>query len=526
LSNQLFHRLALLDPAEQRDLLRHCRHGIEKESLRVDPAGQLALTPHPRALGSALTHPQITTDYSEALMELITDALENPADTLGELDAIHRYSYARLGSEQLWTHSMPCPLPDEATIPIAEYGASHVGKLKHVYRKGLAVRYGKAMQCIAGIHYNFSLPEALWPLLQQDQGDTSPATDWQSGCYIALIRNFRRYSWLLMYLFGASPALGASFLKGREHTLEKLGDDTLFLPWATSLRMSDLGYQNNAQASLTPCYNNLESYLDSLRQAVSTPYPPYQAIGTHRDGQWQQLNTNVLQIENEYYSSIRPKRVIDSGERPIQALSARGIQYVEVRCLDIDPFLPLGIDLTAARFLDAFLLYCALEDSPTLSSAECRECTTNFALTVKEGRRPGLQLSHRGAAVGLKEWGLQLLDSIGACAERLDAAHGNTLHREALASQRAKLEDASLTPSARVLQSLNEDRLGFFAFARRQSERHAKWFRNRPLESAAEAAFEKATHDSLAAQANLEREQQGSFDEYLARYMAAAAAPA
>ena len=301
---------------------------------------------------------------------------------------------------------------------------------------------------------------------------------------------------------------------------------TLFLPWATSLRMSDLGYQNNAQASLTPCYNNLESYLDSLRQAVSTPYPPYQAIGTHRDGQWQQLNTNVLQIENEYYSSIRPKRVIDSGERPIQALSARGIQYVEVRCLDIDPFLPLGIDLTAARFLDAFLLYCALEDSPTLSSAECRECTTNFALTVKEGRRPGLQLSHRGAAVGLKEWGLQLLDSIGACAERLDAAHGNTLHREALASQRAKLEDASLTPSARVLQSLNEDKLGFFAFARRQSERHAKWVRNRPLESAAEAAFEKATHDSLAAQANLEREQQGSFDEYLARYMAAAAAPA
>jgi len=524
LSNQLFHRLALLDPAEQRELLRHCRHGLEKESLRVDPAGQLALTPHPRVLGSALTHPQITTDYSEALMEFITDALEDPADTLGELDAIHRYTYARLGGEQLWTHSMPCPLPDEAAIPIAEYGASHVGKLKYVYRKGLAVRYGKAMQCIAGIHYNFSLPEALWPLLQQDQGDTSPATDWQSGCYIALIRNFRRYSWLLMYLFGASPALGASFLKGREHTLEKLGDDTLFLPWATSLRMSDLGYQNNAQASLTPCYNNLESYLDSLRQAVSTPYPPYQAIGTHRDGQWQQLNTNVLQIENEYYSSIRPKRVIDSGERPIQALSARGIQYVEVRCLDIDPFLPLGIDLTAARFLDAFLLYCALEDSPTLSSAECRECTTNFALTVKEGRRPGLQLSHRGAAVGLKEWGLQLLESIGACAERLDAAHGNKLHREALASQRAKLEDASLTPSARVLQSLNEDKLGFFAFARRQSERHAAWFRSRPLESADEAAFEKATHDSLAAQAKLEREQQGSFDEYVARYMAAAAA--
>ena len=521
MSDLLSRRLALLDNAEQRDLLRHCRHGLEKESLRVDPAGQLALTPHPQALGSALTHAQITTDYSEALLEFITAAEEDPARTLDELDALHRFAYAKLGEEQLWTHSMPCKLPAEAEIPIAEYGSSHIGQIKHVYRKGLAVRYGKAMQCIAGIHYNFSLPEALWPLLQEADGDSSAAQDYQSARYIALIRNFRRYSWLLMYLFGASPAVCASFLKDREHNLETLSEGTLYLPWATSLRMSDLGYQNNAQASLRPCYNDLDSYLGSLRQAVSTPYPPYQAIGTQQDGEWQQLNTNVLQIENEYYSSIRPKRVANPGERPIQALGARGVQYVEVRCLDIDPFLPLGIDLISARFIDAFLLFCALEDSPSMPGDECRECTANFALTVKEGRRPGLQLSRHGQPRELKAWGLELLERLAACAALLDRTHGGDLHQQALNVQRAKLQDPSLTPSARVLRSMREDNLSFFAFAQRQSERHAAWFRSRPLDAATNADFEQSARDSLAAQAKLEREQEGSFEAFVEHYMAA-----
>ncbi len=521
LSDPLLRRLALFDRADQHDLLRHCRHGVERESLRVDPAGDLALTPHPLALGSALTHTQITTDYSEALLEFITDAREDAADTLDELDAIHRFVQAHLGEERLWPNSMPCRLPDEATIPIADYGKSHVGQLKHVYRKGLAVRYGKTMQCIAGIHYNFSLPEALWPLLQQEEGDTRSAQDWQSACYIALIRNFRRYSWLLPYLFGASPAVGASFFRGQPHRLDTLDAETLYLPWATSLRMSDLGYQSEAQASLTPCYDSLDSYLDSLRRAVTTPYAPYAAVGTQRDGEWVQLNTNVLQIENEYYSTIRPKRVINSGERPLQALGARGVQYVEVRCLDLNPFLPLGIDLTETRFLDAFLLFCALEDGPGLISGECGECTGNFARSVNEGRKPGLQLKRHGKPIGLKEWGLELLERIGACADRLDAAFGHDQHRRALDAQRAKLEDVSLTPSAQVLKSLQDDQISLFAFGRRQAERHAEWFRQHPLDAATEARFEQAARDSLAAQARLEYEQQGSFEDYMAHYLGA-----
>lgn len=212
---------------------------------------RLAQTPHPEELGSALTNEQITTDYSESLLEFITPALPDPADTLASLDKIHRFAYSKLGNEYLWSPSMPCPLPAEEDILIAYYGTSNIGQLKYVYRKGLALRYGKTMQCIAGIHYNFSLPEQLWPLLKQAEGFVGSDRDYQSSAYIALIRNFRRYSWLLMYLFGASPALDAGFLRGRAHQLEQLDAETLYLPYATSLRMSDLGYQSNAQAGLT-----------------------------------------------------------------------------------------------------------------------------------------------------------------------------------------------------------------------------------------------------------------------------------
>ena len=363
MSDLLSNRLTQLARPDLRDLLAQGLRGIERETLRVRPDASLALTPHPPALGSALTHAQITTDYSESLLEFITPAEHDIATALQRLDEIHRFAQSELGDELLWSQSMPCLLPDEAAIPIAWYGTSHIGMIKHVYRRGLALRYGKRMQCIAGIHYNFSVADALWPLLRSEADAALSARDFQSESYIALIRNFHRTSWLLMYLFGASPALATQFLQGRPHQLQTLSDDTLYLPYATSLRMSDLGYQNNAQAGLVPPYNTLREYMLSLINAVRQPYPAYEALGTRRDGEWVQINTNVLQIENEFYATIRPKRVIGIGERPVEALCARGVQYVEVRCMDVDPFEPLGIGLETSRFLDAYLMYLALEQS-------------------------------------------------------------------------------------------------------------------------------------------------------------------
>jgi glutamate--cysteine ligase len=520
-SNQLTRRLALLDDDAHRALLGQGLRGIERETLRVDRQGHLAHTPHPKALGSALTNPQITTDYAEALLEFITPAEHDIALTLHRLDAIHRFAYTKLDGEMLWSSSMPCELPPDADIEIAWYGKSNIGMLKHVYRRGLALRYGKAMQCIAGIHYNYSLPEQLWQLLAANEGvpeeRRSALRDFQSENYIAMIRNFRRYSWLLMYLFGASPALNKSFLRGRAHNLEVLSDDTLYLPYATSLRMSDLGYQNDAQSGLRPHENSLESYVTSLMDAVNRPYEPYAAIGTKKDGEWIQLSTNVLQIENEYYSTIRPKRVIRTGERPVQALCNRGVQYIEVRCMDVDPFEPVGISLETGRFLDAFLMFCALEESPYINAMEGQVHAANFARTVKEGRRPGLTLTRDGQDVPLKDWALELIERIRPVALLLDQQHDEPVHENSLAVQKAKVDDATKTPSHRVLEEVRA--LGSAnAFALRQSELHAEYFRDSALMPAEEAMFEELAAASLAEQAEIEQLDTGDFDDFVAKY--------
>lgn len=518
MSNLFKHRLALVASDAHRSLLSQGRRGIERETLRVDKQGKLALDPHPSALGSALTNPQITTDYSESLLEFITPAEHDIGTALEELDRIHRFANTRLDRELLWSQSMPCILPDEADIPIAWYGTSHIGMIKHVYRRGLALRYGKAMQCIAGLHYNYSLSEDLWRVLKKDENSSADDKTFQSESYIALIRNFQRYSWLLMYLFGASPALSTHFLRGREHELETLSDDTLYLPYATSLRMSDLGYQNNAQAGLMQPYNDLESYMRSLSRAVRQPYPAYEAIGTRRDGEWIQLNTNLLQIENEYYATIRPKRVINSGERPVEALCARGVQYIEVRCMDIDPFEPLGISLETSRFLDAFLLFCALDDSPLTNAAANREATENFALTVKQGRKPGLLLQRDASPLTLQAWGLELLTQIQAVATVLDAQRDDNQHAQALAVQKEKLLNPELTPSARVLAELQASSKSFEEFGLRQSLAHAEYFNARPLSAEEEAYFTALAKTSIAEQQTMEQMQSGNFDDFVVAY--------
>src|SRR5258706_40729 len=279
-------RLSTLSP----QLLTQIRRGIEKESLRVRPDGALAMTPHPPALGSPLTHPHITTDFSESQLELITAAQPGIDDCLVELTRIHQFVYKHIGDGLLWCSSMPCNLPGDDQIPIGRYGRSNVGRMKTVYRAGLSHRYGRRMQTISGIHYNFSLPEV------------------GTEDYFSLIRNFRRHSWLPLYLFGASPAVCSSFVAGRRHELQELRPGTLYLPYATSLRMGRLGYQDDTEAALCVSHNSLDSYAASLDEALSKPFPAYAKIGLKQNGEYRQLNTSLLQIENEFYGTVRPKR--------------------------------------------------------------------------------------------------------------------------------------------------------------------------------------------------------------------------
>src|SRR5690349_928788 len=371
--------------------LRGIRRGIEKESLRVRPDGTLAQTLHPQALGAALTHPHITTDFSESQLELITGAHTSVERCLEELTHIHQVVYRHIGDEVLWCASMPCNLPADHLIPIGRYGTSNVGRAKTVYRLGLAHRYGRKMQAISGIHYNFSLP-----------GVTSDE-------YFALIRNFRRRSWLLLYLFGASPAVCSSFVAGRPHELTELSPGTHYAPHGTSLRMGRLGYQSDAQTSLRVSYNNLDDYTASLYDALTKPYPSYEKIGIREGDDYRQLNTTLLQIENEFYSSVRPKRRIKRGERPLHALRARGVEYVEVRLMDLDPFAPIGISPATCRVLDVFLLHCLAEASPDDTPAEVLEVRANQQAIAVRGREPGLKLARNGSEALVADWARETL---------------------------------------------------------------------------------------------------------------------
>ena len=320
------------------------------------------------------------------------------------------------------------------------------------------------MQTISGIHYNFSVPDTLWPAVAAARGE-SLEDETPTRAYFDLIRNFRRRSWLLLYLFGASPAVCKSFVRGGAHGLESFDEGSLYLPDATTLRMGPLGYQSSAQASLHVSYNSLADYGTSIHEALARPWPPYAAIGL-RDGrgEYRQLGTGLLQIENEFYGTIRPKRRTRSGERPIAALRDRGVEYVEVRCLDLNPFLRVGIDAHAMRFMDVFLLHCLLAESPPDSPEESERMQANQSAIVERGRAPGLSLLDGGRRRDRTEWAAEILDGCAEVAGAIDDVTGNDLARYAVELQRRKVADPERTPSARILATMRLRRMPFFPF--------------------------------------------------------------
>lgn len=490
--------------------------GIEKESLRVSPEGHISLSSHPQALGSSLTNPFITTDFSESLLEFITPAYSDIDKCLKTMEDIHRFTLQNLeNNEMLWASSMPCPLGDSQDIPIAQYGSSNVGKLKTLYRHGLSNRYGRLMQIISGIHYNFSMPESFWQPYAEICGFKGELKDFKTEKYLHLIRNFHRYSWLLIYLFGASPAACKCFVQGREHGLQQLDDTSLYLPDATCLRMGNLGYSSEAQKSLFVCYNELDSYADCLHQAMSTSYPEYEALGQEKDGEYLQLNTNLLQLENEFYSTIRPKRVAKSGQRPLEALTQDGIEYIEVRALDLNPYLPFGIDSEQIHFLDSFLLHCLLAESPECHKQEFFEVADNIAKVVEHGRDPKLTLNLEGKPKQMSEWADEILAEVGNAASILDHIHSSKDYSGSLATQSAKVNDSDLTPSGRILKDMKSGGLSFFEFSLQQSAKHRDELQNNGLSEATIEMMRDTAALSIQKQTEIESLDTVGFDEYL-----------
>ena len=501
-------------------VLRGIVRGLEKECLRVTANGELAQTPHQPALGSKLSHEWITTDYSEALLEFITPPSSDPDFPLAFLDQIHRFAVRELGDEMLWSASMPCVVGDDSSIPIADYGRSNKGRFKYVYREGLGHRYGRHMQTIAGVHYNWSLPDEFWQAMMATCGyGGSSLREYKDAQYFALIRNYQRYSWLIPYLFGASPAICRSFVKGKKAELLEYSSRTLFAPHSTSLRMSDIGYQNNAQAGLHVGFDNLHDYTEALEQAILTPDPFYAAIGVEVEGHWKQLSANLLQIENEFYAGIRPKHTPINGDRPAKVLRQHGVEYLEVRLFDLDPFSPLGVNADMMNFADVLLMMCLFRESPLITAREAAENTENKRRVVMQGRHPDLTLLLHNREHEFASVANGLFDDMAAFATMLDTGYGSDRYTRTMATLRQRITDPESTPSAAMLRGAHEHN-GFFVYAHDLAKQHKAALLARPLTADVDQKFRAEAERSLAAQAAIEAAETGSFADYVASYYA------
>lgn len=520
MSIQFSDRLARLQacPRAQQAALKQMNRGLERETLRITPAGELATTLHPRALGSTLTHPLITTDYAEALLEFITPVETSISTTLAQLRDIHRATYQALGDELLWPLSMPCYVNDVSDIRLAQYGDSHVGRMKTTYRQGLTHRYGAVMQTIAGVHFNWSVNTAMWQEMAAEDGVEDNET-YRSEQYFALLRNFKRWAWVIPYFFGASPVLCKSFLRHSFADLDfhELGSGMVYVPHATSLRMSDLGYTNKEQAALKITYNSLSDYVTGLRRAVFTRSESFAEIGVRDGDHWRQLNANILQIENEFYSPIRPKRVAESGETPTQALERGGVQYIEVRAIDVNPFSPVGISAEQMRFLDLFLLYCLWSDSPTLDLAQQQQTEKNVNTVVLRGREPGLRLVDEQGDIAVNERLHGLFTKLAAIAAWLDdGVNGD--YQQALASFAPAIDDPSLTLSAQLLNEYREAVQAYRQVGLGLAVAYKEQLLSSDFEQYSAAEFSQWAEESLTEQAEIEAADQGTFAEYLENY--------
>ncbi len=515
-------RLQKLLDSGQQGLLKRRLIGLEKESLRVSVQGTIAQTPHPRALGSALTHPYITTDYSEALLELVTPPLPSIQQALRFLQDTHQFVYSRLENQEiLWATSMPCVVKGEQAIPIADYGSSNAGLMKHVYRRGLAYRYGRIMQVIAGVHFNYSFADEFWIIYQLLEGDTQSLRTFTDASYFGLIRNLQRFGWLIPYLFGASPAVCKSFLQDhRPRNLQPFDDSTYYGAYATSLRMGDIGYQNRKEdsAGVKVCYDSLDSYTASLRKATHTICPEYEKIGVWVEGEYRQLNPCLLQIDNEYYSTVRPKQVLQGSEKPSNALRQRGVRYIELRSLDVNAYDPLGINEEQLYFLEIFIIFCLLQDSPLIGAEEAADINRNQSAAAHQGRDPSLMLRRQGRSQLLRTWASELCHNMRVIADILDEGEPQQAYSKALENQLQMVHDTDQTPSARMLEEMRSTREGFFEFSNRLSHQHARYFAQIAPQARREAEFVAVAEQSQQQQQFMESTQQMSFADYLQAY--------
>lgn len=448
--------------------------GIEREALRIDEESfSISQTVHPAKLGSSFSNKFITTDFSESLLELITPPLPIQNNDLSFLENLHHFVSLNIENEILWPYSIPPTIKDDNEIPIAYYGLSNHALFKRAYRRGLAQRYGKIMQACAGLHFNYSFSEKLF---RQNILDEDKKLN-KNFIYFRALRNLHRMNWMILYFTGASPIVTSNFVNKSQYDLKKIDQSTYYLPYSTSLRMSDLGYSNIMKSDLSISLDTLESYIKDLRLATATPSSLFQNISTDYTEESSQINTNILQIEDEYYATSRPKSDRAEYQRTIENLAHFGVNYIELRSPDINPFERVGIDKDTVHFLEMLVIYCALKSSPIINNDEKEEIKKNDLLVCTQGRKTESFLMRKGKKISIKNWAFEILDDMQDVANYLNL--GNVNYSQILLEKKEQIANPELTLSSRLLELILKNKVSYSDLALELADKNKRFYKQK-----------------------------------------------
>ena len=378
------------------------------------------------------------------------------------------------------------------------------------------------MQVISGIHVNLSMPEDFWPVWQDTLQDKSSLQEFVNQQYFKLIRNLQRVGWLVPYLFGASPAVDKSFSHQGVKDLQRWDDNTLYAQYATSLRLGDIGYTNHREneIGIKACYDNLPDYVMCLSRAIKTPYAPYEEIGVKVNGEYRQLNANILQIENEYYSTVRPKQVARRNEKPTQALMERGVQYVEIRSLDLNPFSPFGLSLEQLRFMQVLFVYCLLGDDSLIDRDEREEIDINAYEVSHNGRKPDLYLRNKGESVLLQDWCKEIFSGLMKIAQCMDGNGDDNLFVQSIKQFGPGVESVEETFSAKILSAMRDNGMSYYQYIESLGKQYCEFYSQNKKCPQTSNDISKAVETSLHEQKKLEESDDMNFESFLQDYFA------
>ncbi|MHC5225404.1 glutamate--cysteine ligase [Ignatzschineria sp. LJL83] len=510
LQSRLQHNLELLGKHQAK--IADVNIGLERETLRINPeTGHLSDQDHPESIGSALTHKHITTDFAECMLEFVTSPHSSPDKALEELRSIQKFTLNKLNNEIFWPNSMPPAIDSEDEIVIGKYGSSNDARMKSLYRKGLSVRYGKMMQVISGIHYNFSLEDHVFKAFQDGINNNDTLSAFKTDRYLHACRNVSRYGFVIPYFLGASPVMDKSFLAGKENPFSSLNDEDSYLPEGESLRLSDIGYGNN-KCHFDVSFNSIQEFTKNIQFAISTPCNIFSQIPVQENGIYNQINNHILQIENEYYASIRPKQIMQKGENFLTALNKRGIEYIELRSVDINPLIAEGIDIDSMRFIQLFLTASVLTDAENLSQKEYEHNQKNLKIVAKSGLDLDQSFTVEGEESTLKEALLSALHWLDPIAKILGSPY-----EKSLSLMKDRVSHPELLPASEVLKALKTSNQTYQSFflAKAKTLYSSEYS---ALDSSNQAALESLTEQSLAKRDEIEAAPQIPFAEYLENY--------